>query len=49
MFHWVPRNYNVMVNQFVDDMYDVNLETINLEYLTDQIAQPIIDSLKQVA
>ena len=41
--------YDAMVNRFVNDAYNANFETIDLEYLTDQIARPFIESLKWVA
>ena len=38
MFHRDPDINDAMVNRFVNDTYDANFETTNLEYLTDQIA-----------
>ena len=46
MFRQDPEINDAMVNRFVNDAYDANFETIDLEYLTDQIARPFIESLK---
>ena len=46
MFHRDPAINDAMVNRFVNDAYSVNFETIDLEYLTDQIARPFVEILK---
>ena len=49
MFHRAPEINDAMVNLFVNDEYDTNFETIDLEYLTDQIARLFVESLNWVA
>ena len=46
MFHSDPEINDAMVNRFVNDAYDANFETMDLEYLTDQIARHFVESLK---
>ena len=46
MFHRDPEINDGMVNRFVNDAYDANFETIDLDYLTEQIARPFVESLK---
>ena len=46
MFRRDPDLNDAMVNRFVNDAYDANFETVDLEYLTDQIARPFVESLK---
>ena len=39
---------DLMVNRFVNDAYDHNLEVLDTDYLVDQIALPFMESLKRL-